>query len=76
MVLSKHIARILAVGALALAPGLLSAQSESKPLSTGPAVGNKIPPFEAVDQTGRRQTFETLRGPNGLLLLFYRSADW
>lgn len=76
MVLSKRIARILAVGALTLAPAMMSAQSENKPLSTGPAVGKKIPPFEAVDQSGRRQTFETLRGPNGLLLLFYRSADW
>ncbi|MEX2304146.1 MAG: hypothetical protein WD733_24595 [Bryobacterales bacterium] len=76
MVLSKHIGRILAIGALALAPGMMSAQSENKPPSTGPAVGKKIPAFEVVDQAGRRQTFETLRGPNGLLLLFYRSADW
>jgi hypothetical protein len=43
---------------------------------TGPAVGSKIPPFEAVDQSGQRQTFETLRGPKGLALLFVRSADW
>jgi hypothetical protein len=43
---------------------------------TGPAVGSKIPPFEAVDQSGQRRTFETLRGPKGLALLFVRSADW
>ena len=43
---------------------------------TGPPIGSKIPPFEAVDQSGRRQTFETLRGPKGLVLLFFRSADW
>lgn len=75
MVLSKRMARLLAIGALALAPAVMSAQSGA-PLPTGPAVGEKIPQFEAEDQTGRRQTFETLRGPNGLLLLFYRSADW
>jgi hypothetical protein len=45
-------------------------------VKTGPAVGSKIPPFEAVDQSGRRRTFETLRGPKGLALLFVRSADW
>ncbi|HEY1342752.1 MAG TPA: hypothetical protein VGF59_34855 [Bryobacteraceae bacterium] len=43
---------------------------------TGPAVGTHIPPVEAVDQTGKSQTFETLRGPHGLALLFVRSADW
>ena len=43
---------------------------------TGPAIGARIPVFEAVDQNGRRQTFETLRGPKGLVLLFVRSADW
>lgn len=76
MVLSKRMARLLAAGALALAPAVMSAQSENVPLPTGPGVGAKIPSFEAVDQSGRRQTFESLRGPNGLLLLFYRSADW
>lgn len=45
-------------------------------LKTGPAVGSKIPPFEAIDQFGKRRTFETLRGPKGLALLFVRSADW
>ena len=43
---------------------------------TGPAIGSRIPDFEATAQDGRRQTFETLRGPKGLVLLFVRSADW
>jgi hypothetical protein len=43
---------------------------------TGPAVGSRIPEFEARDQQNRRQDFESLRGPKGLMLLFYRSADW
>ncbi len=43
---------------------------------TGPEVGATIPAFEAVDQTGAKRTFENLAGPNGLLLLFHRSADW
>jgi peroxiredoxin len=44
--------------------------------SVGPAVGQPIPAFELVDQEGRRQTFESLRGPKGLVLVFFRSADW
>ena len=43
---------------------------------TGPQVGERIPAFAVVDRLGRRQTFDSLKGPRGLLLLFHRSADW
>jgi hypothetical protein len=42
----------------------------------GPRAGEKLPPFEAPDQFGRIQTFETIRGPAGGLIVFLRSADW
>jgi peroxiredoxin len=45
-------------------------------MRTGVAVGEKIPPFEALDQNGRSWTFDSIKGPNGAVLLFYRSADW
>lgn len=45
-------------------------------VKTGPAVGEKIPAFQAVDQHGRRRSFEDLRGPRGLVLMFVRSAEW
>jgi AhpC/TSA family len=38
--------------------------------------GAKIPAFQLRDQAGRIQTFESLKGPNGLLLILSRSADW
>jgi peroxiredoxin len=38
--------------------------------------GQKIPTFELKDQAGKSQTFDSLKGPNGLLLIFSRSADW
>lgn len=47
-----------------------------KNMKSGPAVGGKIPLFEIGDHLGRRQSFESLRGPKGLVLLFIRSADW
>lgn len=43
---------------------------------SGPAVGETIPYFEAADQHGAARSFDNLKGPQGLLLLFYRSADW
>lgn len=41
-----------------------------------PAAGGRIPPFQAPDQFGKLQTFDSIRGPNGAILLFHRSADW
>lgn len=54
----------------------LAAAVHAAPAKTGPVVGAKIPAFEARDQQGRVQTFDTLKGPKGLVLLFVRSADW
>ncbi len=45
-------------------------------MSIGLAVGEKAPSFSAIDQNGHVQTLETLKGPNGMVLLFFRSADW
>ena len=39
-------------------------------------IGNKIPLLSGTDQFGRERTFKNLKGPNGLVILFYRSADW
>ena len=46
------------------------------PVTLGPAVGQPIPRFEAPDQDGRRRDFASVTGPNGLVLVFFRSADW
>ena len=45
-------------------------------MSIGLAVGQKAPAFSVHDQFGRVQTLETLKGTNGTVLLFFRSADW
>ena len=72
---SRQITRRQMCGALfgAGAAGRLLAQSAAAP---GPAVGAAIPPISALDQYGKRRSFADLTGPNGLLLLFHRSADW
>ena len=44
--------------------------------SLGPQVGDQVPDFSLPDQNGDVQTLESILGPNGALLLFYRSADW
>ena len=42
----------------------------------GPQVGERVPEFTLPDQDGRSRTLQSLMGPNGLMLVFYRSADW
>lgn len=54
---------------MALLPG-------STATELGPSVGQPLPAFEAPDQEGGLRSFENLRGPKGLVLIFFRSADW
>ena len=42
----------------------------------GPQVGDTVPDFTLPDQDGRSRTLDSLMGPEGLVLVFYRSADW
>ncbi len=42
----------------------------------GPQVGERVPDFSLPDQNGQSQTLDSIRGPNGTMLLFHRSADW
>jgi hypothetical protein len=43
---------------------------------TGPEVGQKIPSFQAPDQNGKLQDFNSIRGSKGAMVVFFRSADW
>jgi peroxiredoxin len=45
-------------------------------LSQGVGPGARIPDFRLPDQNGNFQTFQSVRGPKGAMLVFYRSADW
>jgi hypothetical protein len=42
----------------------------------GPQVGTRVPDFTLLDQKGRSRTLASLMGPKGLMLVFFRSADW
>jgi hypothetical protein len=46
------------------------------PSTLGPAVGQALPAFESRDQHGQARDFASLTGPKGLVLVFFRSADW
>ena len=42
----------------------------------GPQVGERVPDFNLPDQTGRMRTLQSIMGPKGAMLVFFRSADW
>jgi hypothetical protein len=71
----------LVTGAL-VAGVILFALAQKSPEAThtftprGPAIGERLPAFELADQAGTLRDFESLRGPRGLVLVFFQSADW
>jgi hypothetical protein len=42
----------------------------------GPQVGERVADFRLQDQDGKVWARDALMGPNGLMLVFSRSADW
>jgi hypothetical protein len=42
----------------------------------GPKVGERVPEFTLRDQRGQPRTLESVMGPKGAMLVFFRSADW
>ena len=46
------------------------------PGGLGPQVGQRLPAFSLEDQHGASRDLGSLTGPKGLVLVFFRSADW
>jgi len=42
----------------------------------GPQVGEHVPDFTLKDQNGKTWTLQSIMGPKGVMIVFYRSADW
>jgi hypothetical protein len=64
-----------AILALANMQEILSSKQADSSL-IGLRVGQSAPDFASRDQFGHEQSSETLKGSNGTVLLFFRSADW
>jgi len=63
-------------GDITSADWLQFVEAQNDGYQTGPAIGEKVPDFSLPDQYGKRWALPELMGPNGLLLVFSRSADW
>ena len=42
----------------------------------GPQIGERVREFTLKDQNGKPWTLQSIMGPKGAMLVFYRSADW
>lgn len=76
---SRHLSmlmlrRFLVYGFVLSSLATLAAQPDVSTL--GPQVGQRLAPFSGVDQFGRTQTLTSIMGPEGAMVVFYRSADW
>jgi hypothetical protein len=80
MRLSRHPEPRLAVTLLAalLAQTAVMAQLPTRidVSKIGPQVGERVPDFTLRDQNGKTWTLQSIMGPKGAMLVFYRSADW
>jgi hypothetical protein len=73
--------RVLVIGGLvALGATRLAAPQSAAPVvdvqTLGPRVGSSAPTFVLLDQIGRPRSLESILGPKGAVLVFFRSADW
>lgn len=66
-----------------LIAGMVTAAPQSPPArqridvsKLGPQVGERVPDFTLKDQNGKSQTLQSIMGPKGAMLVFFRSADW
>ncbi len=72
---SARLHTLLALLLLVLSPAL-TAQAQEFVWAPTLAVGSPLPPIDAVDQNGERQTLASLAGEKGLVLVLSRSFDW
>jgi len=72
------LSKVLHVAAVVAVAGVLASAQTPLPevAQFGPQVGDVAPDFSLVDQFDERHDLQSAMGPNGLLLVFNRSANW
>ncbi len=71
-----RVTRLTLVVLLASISALAAQQAPVNLDAMGPRVGAAAPTFSGIDQFGRTQTLGSVSGEQGVMLVFFRSADW
>ena len=66
---------VVAASALVIAQGP-PAKTAADFAKLGPQVGERVPDFSLPDQSGTPRDLRSVLGPNGVMLVFFRSAEW
>jgi len=70
---------LMLAGPLWQAPAAQHGDAAGPPVDVsklGPQVGQQVPDFNLKDQNGKVWSRESIMGPKGAMLVFFRSADW
>lgn len=70
------LAAILRVPVIVLGMAVAGTFAQPATEGPGPSVGARVPDFRLSDQSGAPRNLQSLMGPKGLMLVFFRSADW
>lgn len=68
--------KLLPFAALLLGAMVSATADGPDPQTLGPKVGERVLEFSLPDQHGATRTLKSVMGPNGAVLVFFRSADW
>ena len=68
--------RLFTAAVLASAVAVVAAQQPLDPQTLGPKPGERLVGFSLPDQHGVTRWLRSLFGPKGVVLVFFRSADW
>jgi peroxiredoxin len=68
--------RLGALGFVVTLSATMLAQTAVDPSTLGPMVGDKAIAFTLPDQNGTARELAALAGPQGTMLVFFRSSDW
>jgi hypothetical protein len=72
-----HAAALFLLAVIVLGAAVVAGQSSAiDPSRIGPGIGTQVPEFSGTDQFGRTHTLASSLGPQGAMLVFFRSADW
>jgi hypothetical protein len=76
LLMTRRLFLVLLIVVVWLAPPAYGQSAAPDINSLGPRLGARAPDFAGIDQFGRAQTLQSVLGPEGAMLVFFRSADW